>query len=95
MKIFPIKKVFEYSILLYKVLDMFEFLSSFKSDVKKALAGIHERFLNLETKVEALMGKAKETATTVVDAPKTATTAFVEVPKEAIDTVVAEVKKDL
>jgi hypothetical protein len=51
-------KLVELAILFYKGLEMFNFISTFKADVKKAIADIHERFTQLETKVESLLHPA-------------------------------------
>lgn len=53
-------KLVELAILFYKGLEMFNFISTFKADVKKAIADFHERFVQLEAKVESLLHPADE-----------------------------------
>ncbi len=64
---------------------MFSFFSTFKTDVKNAISGLHDKVVNLETKVEALFHHAATQAAAVPAAVEAA-------PSEVAAAVENEVK---
>lgn len=67
-------KVFEYLIIIYKAIDMFNFITSFKKDVKAFIANAEARFKALEDKIDNLFHDSKTVPETeevkTVEAPK-------------------------
>lgn len=78
----PVTKLFEYLIIIYKAIDMFNFITSFKKDVKTFIANAEARFKTLEDKIDRL-----------IHAPATAVDAVKAAPAEVVAAVEAEVNK--